>query len=164
MKRDNIVWGIILIVIGGVFLAGRLFPDLFSGFTWPWILLALGGVFGLAGLVSRTGGLLVPAAILLGLGGIFLYQERTGDWDSWAYVWALIPGFAGLGMLAGGLIDREMVPARPAALVMMIASAVLFVVFGGFLGLDPAILRFWPVLLILLGLWVLARALRPKKE
>lgn len=163
MKRDNLIWGLILIVIGGVFLVNQLFPDLFSGFSWPWILLALGGVFTLAGLFGRVGGLFIPGAILLGLGGIFLYQERTGDWDSWAYIWTLIPGFVGLGMLVGSVFDRELARSRPVALIMMLASLVLFAVFGGFFGLDPGILRFWPVLLILFGIWVLFKALRTGK-
>lgn len=160
MKRQNLVWGIILILLGGAFLVYQLFPDLLGGFRWPWILLALGVVFAIASLVGRVGGLMIPGAILLGLGGIFLYQDTTGDWDSWAYIWALIPGFVGLGMLIGGLYDRELAGARPAALIMMLVSLILFAVFGGFLGLQPDILRFWPVLLILLGLFVLLKAVR----
>lgn len=166
MKRNSLVWGIILILLGGAFLVNQFFPELFGGFQWPWILLALGGVFAIASLVGRTGGLMVPGMILLGLGGIFLYQESTGNWDSWSYIWSLIPGFVGLGLLIGGLYDPEMAGARPAGFILLLVSLALFVVFGGFFGLQPGILRFWPVLVILLGLWVLFKALRPagKKE
>ncbi len=160
MKRDSLVWGIILILLGAGFLVFQLFPDLFGGFTWPWILLAIGAIFTVASLVSRTGGLMVPGAIMLGLGGIFLYQDRSGNWESWAYVWALIPALAGLGMLVGSLYDREMVPARTAGVLMIAGGLIAFVIFGGFFGLDPNLARFWPVLLILLGLWVLFKALR----
>lgn len=163
MKRDNIVWGIILILLGGAFLVNQLFPDLFGGFGWPWILIALGGIFTIASLVSRTGGLLVPGLILLGLGGIFIYQTRTDNWDSWAYIWALIPAFAGLGMVIGGLYDREMRPARGAGVFMIAGGLIAFAIFGGFFGLDQNLLRFWPVLLILLGLVVLFQALRRGK-
>ena len=163
MKRENLVWGIILILVGGAFLLNQFFPALFGGFSWPWILVGLGVIFTLASLIGRVGGLMIPGIILLGLGGIFLYQVRTDDWDSWAYIWALIPVFAGLGMVLGGLYDAEMRPARPAGLIMIVAGLVGYAVFGGAFGLDPSILRFWPVLLILFGVWVLIKALRPAK-
>jgi hypothetical protein len=164
MKRESLVWGIILILLGAAFLVNQLFPDVFGGFRWPWILLALGAIFTIASLVGRVGGMMIPGIILLGLGGIFLYQDATGDWASWAYVWTLIPGLAGLGMLIGGLYDRELAQARPIALIMVLASLIFFALFGGFFGLDPSLLRYWPVLLILLGLYVLYKALRPGKE
>ena len=163
MKRDSLVWGIILIVLGGAFLVYQLFPDLFGGFRWPWIFFALGGVFVIASLVGRVGGMMVPGVILLGLGGIFLYQDTTGNWDSWAYVWTLMPGLAGLGMLIGGLYDAELAKARPVSLMLVIGSLIAFAIFGGFFGLEPGLLRFWPVLIILLGIFVLFRALRTEK-
>lgn len=168
MKRDSLVWGIILIALGVVFLLNQLFPQILAGFSWPWILVALGGLFVLGSLVGRVGGLMVPGVILLGLGGIFLYQTRTGNWESWAYIWGLIPAFAGLGMLIGGFYDAELRKARPAALIMIIVGLVLFAVFGGvfgsIFGLSADILRFWPVLLILLGLWVLFREMRSGRK
>jgi hypothetical protein len=164
MKRENLVGGLILILLGLAFLAYQLFPEFFGGFSWPWILAGIGAVLAVGSLVGGIGGMMIPAAILLGLSGIFLYQERTGDWGSWAYVWALIPGFVGLGMFIGGLYDRELGQARGASVFLILLSAGLFVVFGGFFGLDLAILRFWPVLLILFGIWVLIKALRrPEK-
>lgn len=163
MKRDNLVWGFILILIGVGFLLNQFFPNLFGWFSWPWILVAIGGIFFLASLIGRTGGLMIPALILLGLGGIFLYQTTTGNWESWSYVWALIPALAGLGMVIGSLYDREMVPARPVGAIMFLVGLALFGVFGGAFGLDVNILRYWPVLLILFGLVVLVKALRPGK-
>lgn len=162
MKRENVVWGIILIAIGGFFLLNQLMQDLFGGFTWPWIFLGLGGIFALASLIGRVGGLMIPGVILLGLGGIFIYMTNTGNWDNWP-VWLLMPGLVGLGMLIGGLYDRDLARARPVALFMLVGALILFAVFGG-LGLSPGLLRFWPVLLILLGLFVLFQALRTRTK
>ena len=162
MKRESIVWGLILILIGLGFLAYQMFPGIFAGFAWPWLLVALGGIFVLMSLVTRTGGTLVPGTILLGLGAIFLYQTRTNNWESWAYLWPAMPGLAGLGLFLGSLIDREMRPARGVGLIMMAAALVLFAVFGGLFGLTPEILRFWPVVLIIIGAAVFFRALRPR--
>ena len=164
MKRESVVWGLILILIGLGFLAYQMFPGIFAGFAWPWLLVALGGIFVLMSLVTRTGGTLVPGTILLGLGAIFLYQTRTNNWESWAYLWPAMPGLAGLGLFLGSLIDREMRPARGVGLIMMAAALVLFAVFGGLFGLTPEILRFWPVILIVVGAIVFFRALRPRSE
>jgi hypothetical protein len=164
MKRENIVWGVILILAGVGFLLYQLRPGLFAGISWTWIFFGLGGVFVLASLLTRVGGLMIPGAVLLGLGGIFIYQVNTGDWESWAYVWALLPGFAGLGMLLGGLYDRELAHTRGVAFFLLALSAICFVVFGGFFGLQPSILRYWPVALILVGAYIFLRALRPREK
>lgn len=162
MKRDSIVWGIILILVGAGFLAYQLFPGIFAGFDWPWLLVALGVVFLVISLLTRTGGTMVPGVILLAVGGILLYQTRTGNWASWSYLWPVMPGAAGLGLFLGSFFDREMRPARLVGLIMMAASVVLFAVFGGLFGLTPGILRFWPVVLIIIGAVVFFRALRPR--
>jgi hypothetical protein len=47
---------------------------------------------------------------------------------------------------------------------MIGGGLVAFLIFGGFFGLDPSLARYWPVLLILLGLWVLFKALRRPKS
>lgn len=163
MKRDNLVWGIILIVVGAGFLLNQFMPSLFGWFSWPWIFAGLGGIFVLASLIGRIGGLMIPGLVLLGLGGIFYYQNQTGNWESWSYVWAIMPALAGLGMVIGSLYDRELRPARPIGAILFVAGLVMFAVFGGAFGLDADITRYWPVLVILLGLFVLVKALRPGK-
>ena len=106
-NKSGIFTGIILILLGGLFLASELYPGVFSFWSWPFILIGLGIMFLLWALIAQTGGLAIPGAILSGLGGIFYYQELTKDWDSWAYIWALIPGFVGIGILLKGLIDKD---------------------------------------------------------
>lgn len=164
MKRESIGWGVLLILLGLGFLANQMFPDLFAGFAWPWLLVALGAIFVVMSLLTRSGGTMVPGTILLGLGGIFLYQTRTGDWASWAYLWPLMPGLAGLGLFLGSYLDREMRPARMVGLIMLAAGLILLAVFGGLFGLTPEILRYWPVLLIVIGAIIFFRALRPRSE
>jgi len=64
------------------------------------LLLFVGGATGVPALA-------VPATIISGIGAILYYQDTTGDWDSWTYVWALIPGFLGVGLLIAGVLARE---------------------------------------------------------
>jgi hypothetical protein len=164
MKRSRIAWGLILILLGAGFLVYQLFPDVFAGLSWPWLLLAVGGIFVVMSLLTRTGGTLIPGLVLLGVGGILLYQTSTGNWASWSYLWPLMPGLVGLGLLLGSVIDPEMRPARGVGIVMLAASLALGAIFAGLFGLSPQILRFWPVLLIVVGAIVFFRAMRPRHE
>ena len=165
MKRKNgIVLGIILIILGLLFLAREIAPQYFQFWDWPFIIIGLGGVFVLWAILSGTGGLAVPGSILAGIGGIFYYQNLTGDWDSWSYIWSLIPGFIGVGIIISGIIDREYKEAFTGGLVMLLISGILFFTFGSAFGLPEEITMYWPALLILLGFVALVRALFPSKR
>ncbi len=164
MKRGQLIWGIILIAAGAAFFAFQFIPGLFDAFSWPWIMIAIGLVFVIASLLSRIGGLMIPGIIVSGLGGIFLWQEGPGDPASWSYIWTLIPGFVGIGLLIGSLYDPDMREGRGAGIGLIIFSAIAFALFGGFFGLDSNLLQYWPVLLIVAGAFVLLRSLLGSRE
>ncbi|MBN1249840.1 MAG: hypothetical protein JXC32_19415 [Anaerolineae bacterium] len=165
-RRKNIASGLILILIGAVFLAFQVVPALrtWAGqeFTWPVgiFIVALGLL--IIGALTGTPDMLVPASIVGGIGGI-LYLQNAGivTWESWAFLWTLIPGFAGIGVLLAGLLKwdrKEMVDGLQTILI----SAVLFLVFGSLLGDAFGYVPFrtyLPVLLIILGLFLFIRAL-----
>lgn len=160
MKRNNgIVLGIILIILGLLFLAREIVPEYFQFWDWPFIIIGLGGVFLLWAIFSGTGGLAVPGSILAGIGGIFYYQNLTGNWESWSYIWALIPGFVGVGIIISGIIDRNYKEAFSGGLMLLLISGMLFFAFGSAFGLPPEVTMYWPALLILLGIVALVRAL-----
>ena len=160
MKRKNgVVLGIILIILGLLFLAKEIAPQYFQFWDWPFIIIGLGGVFLLWAILSGTGGLAVPGSVLAGIGGIFYYQNLTGDWESWAYIWALIPGFVGVGIIISGIIDRDYKEAFTGGLIMLLISGILFFAFGTAFGLPAEVSTYWPALLILLGVVALVRAL-----
>lgn len=156
-RKTNLVGGIILILLGLLFLAREIAPEYFEFWDWPFIIIGLGILFFIWAIVSQTGGLAVPGAILSGIGGIFYYQNITGDWGSWSYIWALIPAFVGVGIFLGGLIDRNYKEAINGGLTLIIISAILFLVFGSAFGLNTSLAQYWPVLLIALGLISLIR-------
>jgi hypothetical protein len=112
------------------------------------------------GLVLGSPGMSVPAAIVAGLGGIFYYQETTGNYESWSYMWALIPGFVGVGSILAGLLGDNTAHNLKRGLNLMVVSAVLFLVFSAFFGGWTILGNYGPaILLILLGLWVLGSGL-----
>ena len=66
--------------------------------------LCVGACLLIFGLLAGAPGMAVPATIVAGIGGILAYQNATGDWTSWSYVWSLIPGFVGLGIMLSALL------------------------------------------------------------
>ena len=162
--RSQLALGVILILLGAWFLADKSIPAFHSFFDkyteWPVNMLLIGGVIFILGLVLGQPGMSVPAAIVAGLGGIFYYQDVTGDFASWSYMWALIPGFIGVGTIVAGLLGENTAHNLKHGLNMMVISAVLFLVFSSFLGGWELLGNYGPsILLILLGLWVLGSGL-----
>lgn len=162
--RSQLALGVILLLIGGWFLLNQVNPqfrNFFEPYTeWPVNMLLIGAGILIIGLLTGSPGLAVPAAIVAGLGGIFYYQETSGNYNSWSYMWALIPGFVGVGTLIQGLLGENTASNLKRGLNLMVTSAVLFLVFAAFLGGWNILGDFGPaVLLILLGLYVLGSGL-----
>jgi hypothetical protein len=168
-SSGSILAGVILIGLGVLFLVARLFNSLPWQSLWPWTVIGVGGCLLVAMLVSgrSAAGLAVPGTIITTIGALLLYQNITGNWASWAYAWALFPAAVGLGILIMGARtgDEEQ---RRSGLRLARMGLVLFVVFGAFFelmvfGRASAGIRqvAFPVLLILVGLYLLARRLGP---
>lgn len=162
--RSQLTLGVILILLGAWFFLNQTMPDFrnfFEPYTqWPVNMLLIGGGILVVGLVTGSPGLAVPAAIVAGIGGIFYYQEATGNYNSWSYMWTLIPGFIGLGTVISGLLGDNTAHNLKRGLNMMVVSAVLFIVFAAFLGGWNILGNYGPaVVLILLGVWVLGSGL-----
>ena len=106
---------------------------------------------------ALTEAIVDPDTIIGGIGGLLYYQNVSGNWDSWAYAWSLIPGFVGVGLMLMGLLDREKRSSIRDGIRLIFISFLLFAIFGGFLGGSGALGQLWPVLLILAGIWMLWR-------
>lgn len=168
-RRSSIALGLVLLLVGGWFLAAQFFPQLADliplQYQWPWWVIGVGILFLIMAVALRAPGMAVPAAIIAGIGAILYYQNATGDWHSWAYAWALIPGFGGVGHLLMGLLEGRFLHNFREGVGAILFSLFMFGIFGAFLG-GPAILsQLWPVLLIGAGVWILLSGLRkPKKQ
>lgn len=168
-QRGNLVIGFLLLLIGGWFLAAQFYPQLNEfiqiEYSWPVWIIGVGASFFLLALITRVPGLAVPAAIVSGIGSILYYQNQTGDFASWAYAWTLIPGFVGVGVFLSSLMEGRFAYGFREMVRLLVLSAVMFAVFGSFLG-GPAYLgEYWPVLLIVAGLWMLGRGLlNPRRK
>lgn len=172
-NRSTLFLGLLLILVGGWMILTRQVPELRAwfddNFLWPMWMIGAGGIILLIGLINGNPGMAVPAAIVAGIGGILYYQELTDNYASWSYMWTLIPGFVGVGEILAGLLGENTRRNLGHGLNQLFVSGVLFLIFGSFLGGLNLLGEFGaPVLLILLGVYVLARGvmrgLRGKNE
>jgi hypothetical protein len=166
-NRSNLAFGLVLILVGAAFLAVQLFPGLQGLFdvsqNWPLIIIGAGVLMLLLGAVSGAPGMAVPASIVAGIGGILFWQNATGNWESWSYVWALIPGFVGIGVILNGVLSGQARQGLQDGGRTILVSLVMFAIFGAFFGRELFAGWVWPGLLILAGfLILLSNFIRPR--
>jgi hypothetical protein len=158
-RRSSLVGGLVLVLLGALFLVIQWMPGLQLWFSWPWIIIGVGVLLLIFGLLTGVPAMAIPACIVGGIGGLLYWQNATGNWESWAYVWTLIPGFVGVGMVLSGLLGGDTRQTVRGGGWLILISLVLFAVFASFFGALGLVGRYWPVLLIVLGLLVLAQSL-----
>ena len=164
------VVGLILILAGGaLFLARQAGLDVIGSIAeagWPLLVILPGVILLIAAIVTRPPdgiGFAIAGSIVVTVGGILLYQQETGHWESWSYVWALIPGAAGLAMVVYGALARIDHFVGKGLRLMAIAGTLFLVgmwyfetVFrSGDAPIDLA--TWWPLFLIGIGVVVVAR-------
>lgn len=158
-RKSSVIFGLILILVGAFLLVRQLVPGLFAGWlTWPLIVIAAGVIALLAAVVTGTFGLAVPGTVVTGIGGILYWQNSTGRWDTWSYVWTLIPGFVGLGLVLASFLGAGS-GERRSGLGMIFFSLVGLAIFGGAFEFGWNIGQLWPIILIVIGGYTLIRGL-----
>ncbi len=168
-RRSDLVFGVILLLIGAWFLLAefKLLPGLNAILNvqnqWPLIVIGVGVLLFLLGLLARAPGMSVPACIVGGIGGILYYDNLTGNWGSWAYTWSLIPGFVGVGILLTTLLGGNERGGYREGLRLILISAILFFVFVMIFSGQAYFIKYWPILIILVGAWVLIQAIVRRK-
>ena len=156
-KRNNIgalIGGAILIGIGLLSLATRLYTGIDWGLLWPVAIIGFGALFFIAMFaVGKSGAAFaIPGTIITGIGLVVLFQNITRHWTTMSYIWTLIIIFVGLGIYIMGRYGEDANQRQAGARVMKIGT-ILFIIFGTifetvFSSLNNIII---PILLILLG-------------
>jgi hypothetical protein len=163
-SRTQLILGILLVLVGAWFVAVRQVPALQPlanlHFEWPFYVIGAGALILLIGLVTGEPRMAIPASIVAGIGGILYYQNLNNDWQSWSFLWTLIPGFVGVGNILTGLFGEDTRHSLGRGINLLVVSAALFLVFAAlfkrlnFLGdYGPALI------LIFLGVYVIGRGL-----
>ena len=126
-------------------------------YLWPLFIVVPG--FVLVAVAMAAGDtvtrLAIPGTTIAGVGLILFFQNLFDYYQSWAYVWALIPGFVAFGMQLSSEPDPEGDAPTPGHLmtwsltVFLVLAAVfeLFIFGGGLFGARYAV----PLIIIVIG-------------
>jgi len=137
-RKQSLAVGIILIVIGGVILTSQIWPEYFDRInleqSWSVLMITVGIGLLILGIAIRVPSLAVPACIVAGIGVLLYWQRATGNGQTWAYAWTLIPGFVGIGFIVAGLLNNEGCSAFRNGSWLVVLSLVLFAIFGTIFG------------------------------
>ncbi|NLD45229.1 MAG: hypothetical protein GX657_17260 [Chloroflexi bacterium] len=162
-NRGSLYAGLLVILLGIImFLAqatrgGALFGmRLGWRAAWPFFILWAGAAFLLPLVVwwerrASLAGLVIPGTIITANGLVLLFQNVTGLWGTWAFLWTVEPMAVGLGLFLFYLIAERRSGVLLAASIVGGVGLLMFLIFSGvftFLG---------PLLLIVVGV-VLAAA------
>lgn len=160
-QRSRLAFGMIVLLVGIGLLVIQLVPALHGWAnrlsSWPTIGIGAGVLLLLLGVFTRDSNLIVAGCVVATVGGIVLANFITGNILSWSYSWTLIPGGAGLGDVLAGLLNDQRSRIRH-GLNVIAASLVGFVIFASFFGGLTWLGPYWPLLVIVAGVWLLVRA------
>jgi len=168
-RRSDFVFGILLIIIGGWFLAAQF--DLVPGlkdimnieYQWPLIVIGIGIFLFFLGLLLRSPGMSVPACIVGGIGGLLYWTNSNQNWEAWAYLWTLIPGFVGIGIILTTLLGGQEKNGYKEGLKLILISVILLIVFLMIFSGQGQFIKYWPVLIVLAGAWILIQTIFRRK-
>jgi hypothetical protein len=166
-----IVMGVVLILIGTIYLAVELVPRLrdidVAHYGWPVFVIVPGLVLvGVAGAVPEANGLCVPGGIVIMAGLVLFVQNVFNLFATATYTWALVaPGGVGVGLWLQGLVNEAPglratgAQAMGAGFVLFLLSALFFESIVHVSGVRfPLLVRLLlPLLIIVVGIVVMVR-------
>lgn len=166
--NGNLVFGVLLILLGTAFLLNQYLEINLGRFGWPLFIVMPGVVVYLGSLALPKApgqGLSAVGSIITMVGLVLFYQNTFDHFESWAYAWTLVaPTSVGLGWTGYGLVhgNKELVRQGTrlagVGLFMFLLAATFFELVIGLSGFRWQWAdKIWPVLLILAGLFLLAR-------
>lgn len=168
-NRAQLTLGILLILAGLWFVAAQQIPALKVWaeleFSWPFYVIGAGAIILVIGLATGEPRMAIPASIVAGVGGILYYQNAYNDYQSWSFLWTLIPGFVGIGNILAGLLGDDTRGSLVRGINLLVISAVLFLVFAAIFNRLNFLGSYGPAaLLIFLGLYIIGRGLLSSRK
>ncbi len=159
MKAERIlslIFGIGLLAIGGLTLAGNLFLSTQAWRMWPLVVLLAGLALTAPGFLAIArpglGAFFIPGIPVLATGGILMFASLTGNWGIWALAWPLVVLAVALGFGLSAVFMRVSGLAIPA---IIIGANGLVLAFCNITGLWGAWAILWPVEPLAIGLGLL---------
>ena len=168
-----LVLGVILVIAGALLFVGQLLDIGIDDVGWPFIIVGIGVVILILGLfVNREQGMVIGGTITTTVGLVLLYQNNSGRWESWAYVWALVgPAASGLGLGLWGATTRNAADLRNGVWGLLGGLALFgigFLFFEGVIGIGGERLPLpeWllPAAVIAIGVVLLGRGILQRDQ
>jgi len=155
--------GWILIAIGLLFLLHYLFG---WNFYWAMVLILVGGVLFVSAIFSKSHRGVFPGTLLLLLGLLFLLRQTEVLDDSRGDLWPLIIVILGVSFVMVSLLrPREWGHLVPGGISLIIG---LLLFLRSYLYLSrytlERIFHWWPLILVILGVWLLLGRRRTHEE
>jgi hypothetical protein len=173
--RGGVWFGLVLIVLGAVFLAGQVVDINVGDNSWPFFIIVPGVILFVLGLGfgDEAGlGATIPGGMITAVGLLLLYQNTYDAYASWAYAWALVaPGAVGVSLFTYGLLHRRW-DLTDAGLRSAAAGLGIFIVLGLILenaiglegGASTGVRAALPVLAVAMGVIIVLINLLPRHE
>jgi hypothetical protein len=169
----GVALGIVFVVVGLFFLLVRLANVDLGTYGWPLFIVIPGLTLLIVGFVSLGTGAAIPGGILTMVGLVLAYQNSSGNWASWVYVWPLVaPGGVGVGLFLQGMRDRNQGLIKQGRSLIVIAFLIFmigFVFFESILHLTGTDYGLFgkvalPGLLVVIGVALLVRSLQRSRS
>lgn len=158
MKRQNSFAAYILIGIGVYFLLRELkIPIITDFYSWPTLLIIIGIALLIHSYTSKDYQHLFSGTVVLGLG---IHFHGLGHYSFWIDHWAVYPMIVGIAFVVRGLRTKKGV--LTGILITGISILLLFSVrlpasFGWIYDLTAFLEKFWPLILIGIGVYWLKK-------
>ncbi|MFZ3069704.1 MAG: hypothetical protein WA110_01085 [Anaerolineaceae bacterium] len=158
--RENITFGILLILIGGALIARQFYPSLEILFQWPYWGIAAGVLLIGSSAILQEGGWAILGSLLAGVAVNVLLRERLG-----AGLWVSMLAFLGLGIMLADLVDKQGKSEWRSGLALIFIAVILFLISGSTELLPwPQLTSYWPLALILIGVAFIVTSLSDRKK
>jgi len=167
MKKDHLIMGIALALLGGGLLFGQLRPDLIRiwfGQDFSWLgLIAGAGVFLLlfAAFRRRWALTLVAASVCAGA-SLLLLQDSASSQPNPVFLWPLCPALIGLALLLAGIFIPSNPVIRRTGAFLLPLSILTILAFYAMTAANLNMNLAWAALLLLAGAYLLTRAFSPQ--
>lgn len=170
-RNRNLSMGVVLLILGGLFLLGQLFDINIGHFVWPFFIIMPGLLLFIISLVigGTVGEWMAAFGSMVSMtGALLLYQNTFNHFESWAYAWALVvPTSIGLGKVVFGTLNGHKPSVRAGKKlatiggVIFLVGVIFFEFIIGLSGFGLGRLHLsgytWTLLLIGLGIFFLLR-------
>ncbi|HLE06272.1 MAG TPA: hypothetical protein VI790_02890 [Candidatus Nanoarchaeia archaeon] len=145
---DSVIAGIVLIILGGVFLLNAVF-----GWHLLWPLVILFPALVIFVVYARSGftdhGVIIPIVILSTISLLFLsFTFGIFLWGDLSFLWPVFVLAPGVGLMVYAFVSRDFDALIPSVILMTVSFTFLFSQFW----------VYWPIILIVIGLIVILKS------